>query len=164
MIAAIIVSIFVLISPFLAFEIMKKKISMFNNNIMSFRESMDLANLPVITFLVGERKMNFLLDTGATISVIDVNSISSSEYINTNQASNVYGIEGNIQTVPLVEIELLYKNKGYKDCFQLMDMSGAFSKMKEETGVTIHGIIGSNFFKKYRYIINFSELIAYSLK
>ena len=35
---------------------------------ISFREAMDLAELPVITFYNGDKKINFLLDTGSNIS------------------------------------------------------------------------------------------------
>ena len=35
------------------------------NSEISFREAMDLAELPVITFYNGDRKINFLLDTGS---------------------------------------------------------------------------------------------------
>ena len=34
---------------------------------ISFREAMDLAELPVITFYNGDKKINFLLDTGSNI-------------------------------------------------------------------------------------------------
>ena len=44
---------------------------------MSFKEAMDLVDLPVITFYNNGNKFNFLLDTGATMTVIDSNVLNS---------------------------------------------------------------------------------------
>ena len=38
---------------------------------MSFRESLDLADLPIVTFKQGDVKLNLILDTGANYSIID---------------------------------------------------------------------------------------------
>ena len=37
---------------------------------MSFRESLDLTDLPIITFRQGKEKINLILDTGSSKSVI----------------------------------------------------------------------------------------------
>ena len=38
------------------------------------------------------------------------------------------------------------------------------STMKKEYGVTIHGLLGTGFFQKYKYVLDFNEMVAYSLK
>ena len=38
---------------------------------MSFQNSMDLADAPVVTLYQGDKKINFILDTGATCCTID---------------------------------------------------------------------------------------------
>ena len=43
---------------------------------MSFKEAMDLVELPVVTFLNGKEKLNFLLDTGSNISQINSSNIN----------------------------------------------------------------------------------------
>ena len=43
-------------------------------------------------------------------------------------------------------------------------MSDAFGHIKKDTGVTVHGIIGSLFFNEFKYVLDFDELIAYSKK
>ena len=35
--------------------------------------------------------------------------------------------------------------------------------IKLEYGINLHGILGSTFFQKYRYVLNFDELVAYSM-
>ena len=56
-----IICILLLASPFIAFEIYKRKIKIFNKGVMSFKESLDLTNLPIVTFTSGDKKYNFLL-------------------------------------------------------------------------------------------------------
>jgi hypothetical protein len=46
--------------------------------------------------------------------------------------------------------------------FIVRDMADAFNEVKSNSGVTIHGILGSDFFQKYKYVINFNELVAYN--
>ena len=44
---------------------------------MSFREALDLVGLPIVTFYQGDKKLNFLLDTGANLSVINKAALES---------------------------------------------------------------------------------------
>ena len=40
-------------------------------------------------------------------------------------------------------------------------LENAFSTIEQESGIKLHGILGNRFFEKYRYILDFKELIAY---
>jgi hypothetical protein len=42
------------------------------------------------------------------------------------------------------------------------DISQTLIALKEEYGVTVHGLLGTGFFTKYKYILDFNEMIAYS--
>ena len=52
---------------------------------MSFKEAMDLCNLPVVTFVNNGKKLNFILDTGAETSVINKSTLEALEYTKTNK-------------------------------------------------------------------------------
>jgi hypothetical protein len=132
------------------------------HNIMSFQNSIDLAELPVVTFYQGKKKINFLLDTGSNNCVIDSNFLSTIDYTMLNLETNLYGLEGNAQKVGICNIKMSYKNKDYEYPYVIQDMSAAFSSIKKETGVTINGMLGSKFFNEYKYVLDFDELIAYS--
>lgn len=129
---------------------------------MSFKEAMDLCNLPVVTFVNNGKKLNFILDTGAETSVINKSTLEALEYTKTNKTIELYGIEGNTQTVNIINISIDYKCKSYIEEFQVVNLTPIFDKIKSQHGVTLHGILSSAFFKKYRYILDFNELIAYS--
>lgn len=129
---------------------------------MSFRETMDLCNMPIITFINNGYKVNFILDTGSSKSVIDKSVLDKLSYKDIEGTGIIYGMDGKKNTVSFVEMSIEYKNKSYTDNFQVCDMSVPFSNLKADYGVNVHGILSSTFFQKYKYILNFDELIAYS--
>lgn len=132
-------------------------------NQMSFRETMDLCELPIVTFVNNGKKLNFLLDTGASKSVIHNGTLEGLDYKYINKSGNLYGIDGKKQNVQFISMPIEYKGKNYNEEFQSIDMSVPFSNLKSDFGVNLHGILSSTFFQKYKYVLNFDELIAYSM-
>lgn len=131
---------------------------------MSFREAMDLVELPVVTFYNKDTKLNFLLDTGSDLSYINKSILSSLEYKEVNESRNIISVGGNSQTLGCCDMTVTYRNQKFIDRFYISDLDEAFRAIKAETGVQIHGILGSKFFAKYKYILDFESLIAYSKK
>ena len=129
---------------------------------ISFKESLDLTDLPVITFLIGEKKCNFMLDTGANFSIINASVLNEIPHEDTNIVGTIFGLEGKDQKIHYVTLKLSYKNTEYTEDMQVVDMDAAFSSVKQESGVTLHGILGNKFFQEYKYILDFNELVAYS--
>jgi hypothetical protein len=131
---------------------------------MSFRESMDLTDLPIVTFYQGNNRFNFLLDTGANLSVINSSTLNNFQYKEVEGTGNIVGVEGIKKEVSYVNIDLNYKDTKYTEQFQVLDMQDAIDHVKSESGVNMVGILGNNFFRRYKYILDFNELIAYSKK
>lgn len=130
---------------------------------MSFRETMDLCELPIVTFMSNGKKLNFLLDTGASKSVIHSGALDGLTYKSLNKSGDLYGIDGKRQDASFISMSIGYKGKDYSEEFQSIDMSIPFSNLKSDFGVNLHGILSSTFFQKYRYVLNFDELVAYSM-
>lgn len=164
MIAVLLVKIIIVIIAVVACAFLINKLEEKVSNTMSFREALALAELPVVTFYQGDKKLNLLLDTGANISIIDKKVASTINTRETPRISKITGIGGSVKDVAIVDIILQYKNNTFKDGFQVTDMSSTFSAVKNATGVTIHGIIGNRFMQKYKYILDFDKMIAYSKK
>lgn len=143
----------------------KKIIHKFLNihpNAMSFQNSMDLAELPVVTFRQGDKKINFLLDTGSNNCIIDSNILKNIDHKMLDVETNILGLEGNAQKTGVCTIKMTYKDKEYEYPYVIQDMSAAFDSIKKETGVTVNGMLGSKFFNEFKYVLDFDELIAYS--
>lgn len=132
-----------------------------NSSRISFRESMDLTDLPVITFQCADRKLNFLLDTGSTLSYINKSVVEGLPHEKTGTASEMVGIEGNRIVTECCWLTVSYRNQKFHEEFSAADLDKAFNAVKQETGVQIHGILGSRFFEKYQYVLDFKELAAY---
>ena len=130
--------------------------------VMSFREAMDLTELPIITFYNNNKKLNFLLDTGSDLSHINKSLLPSLKYKEIDENRNIISVGGNTQSLGCCDMTVTYKNKKFIDRFYISDLDEAFGVIKAETGVQIHGILGSKFFAKYKYILDFESLIAYS--
>lgn len=128
---------------------------------MSFQNSMDLAELPVVTFRQGDKKINFLLDTGSNNCVIDSNILKSIDHKMLDVETNILGLEGNAQKTGVCTIKMSYKDKEYEYPYVIKDMSAVFDSIKKETGVTVNGMLGSKFFNEFKYVLDFDELIAY---
>lgn len=129
---------------------------------MSFRETMDLTGLPIVTFKQGENKINFILDTGAAASLVDKKVLDFIKYTELEGNKKTFGVDGNVHVMQQIGIVLSYKGKDYPEVFTVHDMSVSFGRMKSEYGVTIHGLLSSTFFERYKYILDFKELAAYS--
>ena len=132
-----------------------------NNSKISFKEAMDLTELPVVTFYNGDKKLNFLLDTGSNVSHINSSIINLLDHTKTNQKTDTIGMEGNKVSNDICKMTIYYRNQKFEEDFIISDLNDAFDVIKQEDGVQIHGILGSKFFEKYKYILDFKELAAY---
>ena len=124
---------------------------------MSFKEAMDLVELPVVTFLNGDKKLNFLLDTGSNISQINSSILPLLDHKKIEAKDmDVTGIEGNKVNTKFCEMTITYKGQEFVGDFCIHNLDDAFAIVKEESGVQIHGILGSLFFQKYKYVFDFA--------
>ena len=128
---------------------------------ISFKEGLDLTELPIVTFYHKDIKLHFLLDTGSNISYIDSSILDKLDAKDSNEVSNTIGVEGNEIRTHHYIIEVNYKNQFFEEKFGAVDLSATFSAIEEESGIRLHGILGSKFFEKYKYILDFKELTAY---
>lgn len=132
---------------------------------LSFQQAMELTDLPIITFYCGQRKLNFIIDTGSIYSVIDNNIIKNKE-IPVEKTNNVFKMitatgKDNVDN-EFGNIQLYLNENEFVDEFVLSDsIHETFEYLKSLHGVTIHGLLGSKFFNKYKYIIDFNKFIFY---
>lgn len=131
---------------------------------ISFKESLDLVGVPIITFTNKNKKYNFILDTGASNSVINAEVLKHLEYTKIEGNSQLWGMEGNVQYVEYVKMPLYYWGVEFEEEFQVVNMEESFNKIKEGFGVKVSGILGSSFFNKYDYILDFDNLVVYTKK
>lgn len=129
---------------------------------MSFRESLDLTSLPVITFYNNGHRLNFILDTGSSTSLINQKDLDNCEFKDCASQYNILGVGANTDEKHGEVIMILERNgRVFNSNFVVSDLSDSFDKIKQHYGIPIHGLLGNNFLKKYRYVIDFNEQTAY---
>jgi hypothetical protein len=126
-----------------------------------FKESMDLINLPVVTFINNNVKLHFLLDTGSddsfiTSSITEMLDIKSTD----SRITNIQTGNGIISSLGRVTLDISYLDSSYENTFIVSDLDGPFSNVANSKGIQIHGILGSLFFRKYGYKLDFKKLAA----
>lgn len=128
---------------------------------MSFKESLDLVKLPVISFENNGKILHFMVDTGSSISILDESCIKGLLIKGYAESSNVINTAGgSVDTPCIVKVDISYKDKVYEEDFHICNLRKQFDQCFSE--ITLHGILGSCFFKKYGYDIDFEELKIYA--
>lgn len=135
-------------------------------NSISFMETFNLTELPIVTFFAGNTKVNFLLDTGSSNSFIasDFSDfINGSEVIDCMDLTSATGTEQ--VTCRVIDTVLTYKDKDYDITLWVNEgLSSAFADLKNSKGIILHGILGSDFLSRHSYVLDFKKYTAYSKK
>lgn len=142
----------------LIISLRKKKVS----DIISIREALLLTGFPIITLRSNGKLLNFLLDTGANYSAIHKDIVNDTDFTISEQTGSCAGLTGSIENCAYVELHLSYKDTKMTTFSQVLDLSYVINTIKDNSGVTIHGILGNCFFQDYRYVLDFDKLAVYS--
>ena len=138
-------------------------------NTINYPLNFGLSNLglPLIAVEMNDKNICFLLDSGATLNLLDkrVHDYFSKYKLNdamaTTKISN-FGIDGIETEAPRVEQIFKFENGLFKTKFTIFDTSSAFNKVEEESGIQIHGILGNEFLLENEWILDFQKLSVYS--
>lgn len=133
------------------------------NSSCGFEDNIIDAKLPIIPIKVGNKRMNFLVDSGSEQNHINKNDLKKIKHTMLEKYSELYGMEGNKVLVPYCSLNLVYT----KDCkfndveFLVTDLSGAFDNMEKDHNIKVHGIIGSQFLRDMGFVIDYAESTIY---
>ena len=132
---------------------------------MSFMESLNLTGLPIACFNNNGQALNMVLDTGSNACLINQEALKGLEFTVRGTHDGVMGINGGgDKNGMLIYLPLSYKSYSFNFECCVSDLSETFKTIKQEYGVTLHGVLGTDFFTKYKYILDFNEMIAYSIR
>lgn len=133
-----------------------------SKNAISFEEAVRLTKLPIIPITINGCELNMLLDTGSSCSHLNSKLVKKLNLDLTKAVSgDCFGIEGSVQNHDVIPIDFTCKNHTCKEYFWISDLSKAFQLVKQDSGVTIHGILGSDFFYRNSYIIDYDSKTFY---
>lgn len=140
-----------------------------NGQFESIESSVLKHGFPLIKMTIFDKRYNFVLDTGATVNVLDssvlINDIPAGENIDLKEGAGFMGAgdvskrETQVCTLPMT-----YNKKLFSEKFQIANLSEMFDSIEKEEGIRIHGMLGSGFFKKHQWAIDFEKMVIWTGK
>ena len=131
----------------------------------SFKNAFKLTGLPILIFEQDETDLIFILDTGSSVCVLDESSISKlKDFKYLDREDNLVDVNGGKVKRRYGLFKFKCDNIDFENEFLISDLTNIRESVKEDSGVSIDGIVGSDFFSKYQYIIDFNKYIAFSKK
>lgn len=133
----------------------------------SFDEAMDIVELPILVLSNNGRKYRFILDSGSNGCHLDKRVIDKLDIERTSEAesSSMSTGAGVIETSKdKAQIKFNLNNTVFSIPFFVEDLSQPFDYIKETDGMTIHGILGSNFLSANNWVLDFAKNVAYMKK
>lgn len=115
------------------------------------------AGLPLILTSGKLKDLCFLIDTGSTHnSLLDfVYNHFKDEFKLLEETFRTMGIEGQYKETPIIEATFNFEGKDYTSTFSVLDASEAIKQVQEETGIQIHGMLGTQFLLENNWIMDF---------
>lgn len=118
--------------------------------------------LPLIITSGKLKNLCFLIDTGATHNILFnyVYEHFKDEFRLLGGKQNVMGIEGHYEETSIIEATFNFEGTDYTSTFSVLDATDAIMQVQEETGVQIHGVLGTQFLTENKWIVDFDKLIV----
>lgn len=121
--------------------------------------------VPIIEVKINNKPYKFILDSGANINLIDATAFADfdSESI-IKEKSDGFLTAGEYKEDNIMSAQFDFEIEGvkYSEQFEVADMSASFGSSIIEEGVNIQGILGSVFFNKQRWSIDFENLVIWT--
>lgn len=127
-------------------------------NKILLQKSLTQVGLPLILVKAQAQYLCFLLDTGSNINVLDKKVAEFFQLSGGTAQQQQFGIDGTLQTTDVVKLTFSLEEREYKADFSVMDLSSAFGKVEEESGIQIHGLLGCSFMEQQKWVLDFENL------
>ena len=127
-------------------------------NKILLQKSLTQVGLPLILVKAQAKNLCFLLDTGSNINVLDKKVAEFFQLSGGTAQQQQFGIDGTLQTTDVVKLTFSLEEREYKADFSVMDLSSAFGKVEEESGIQIHGLLGCSFMEQQKWGLDFENL------
>lgn len=151
----------------LGFLIYRYKKTLYNTHyLQSFKKNYRATRVPLIKLQIGDHFYYFLLDTGATSNILNLDAFERLPMHLKNNVftsnNSVLGLGDNTKAKnQKLGLTLDLEHNGYKfsdTLFIIMDLSAPFSVIQSDLDGPILGLLGTQFLEKYKWIINFNDL------
>ena len=130
--------------------------------IINLRIGLTKFSLPLLIVKAQAKNLCFLLYTWSNINVLD-RRVAEFFQLSLGTAKQCqFGIDGELRTTDVVKLAFSLEEQEYKANFSVMDLSSAFGKVEEESGIQIHGLLGCSFMEQQKWILDFEKLCLFT--
>lgn len=130
--------------------------------IISLQVSIFKVGLPLLIVKAQAKNLCFLLDTGSNINILDRRVADFFRLPAGSTQHRQFGIDGTLQITDVVKLTFSLEEQEYKADFSVMDLSSAFGKVEEESGIQIHGLLGCSFMEQQKWVLDFEKLCLFT--
>lgn len=115
-------------------------------------------SMPLLDVKIGNLKLTFLIDTGATHNVIAsfVYEQMKDVFVLLNDNNKMMGVEGNYKKTLVVEALVNIEGTSKPTKFSVVNMDNTVIQLQEETGLQLHGMLGIPFLMDNKCILDFN--------
>lgn len=127
--------------------------------VISIKEHLATAKMPIITFSQGGDELHLFLDSGSNMSYLHSGLVDLSLLEDANTLT-ISGFEGVETTGKMCTMYFNYKDTVFVENFGVIDLSYAMATIQKHTGVMVHGFVGSDFFLNYKMILDYEKQVV----
>ena len=115
--------------------------------------------LPIILVEIEDKYLCFILDTGSTCSLIDSSVVEYfKDIVEPVGDYCISGIEGTKHRVDMITLPFNFEGQVYKPRFCVRPLLDAFKSIEDESGIQVHGLLGTDFLLENQWIVDFRTL------
>ena len=115
--------------------------------------------LPIILVEIEDKYLCFILDTGSTCSLIDSSVVEYfKDIVEPVGDYCISGIEGTKHKVDMITLPFNFEGQVYKLRFCVRPLLDAFKSIEDESGIQVHGLLGTDFLLENQWIVDFRTL------
>lgn len=117
--------------------------------------------LPLIPIMIGDYALCFIIDTGATLSLLDssVADRLGDLAVKDDKSSFVLSIDGkHRQAEKTVTLSFKIDEHSFTHTFVCESLFDALIKIEMESDIQVHGILGNDFLLSHKWIIDYERL------
>lgn len=117
--------------------------------------------LPLIPIMIGDYALCFIVDTGATLSLLDssVADRLGDLAVKDDKSSFILGVDGkHRQAEKIATLTFEIDKHSFIHTFICESLFDALIKIEMESHIQVHGILGNDFLLKNKWIIDFDKL------
>ena len=115
--------------------------------------------LPIILVEIEDKYLCVILDTGSTCSLIDSSVVEYfKDIVEPVGDYCISGIEGTKHKVDMITLPFNFEGQVYKPRFCVRPLLDAFKSIEDESGIQVHGLLGTDFLLENQWIVDFRTL------